>query len=95
MNKNYINEHKYRMLDIKNCNELTNDDLVCILFGRFKNARNSLYLNMLNIHKELINPKDNNKNEYRNNNRIEYRNNNYKNNYNEKNKINLNTNTFI
>lgn len=58
-NKNYINEQKYKSIDKISCNELTDDDLVCILFTRFKNDRNSLYLNMLNIHKDLINKKDN------------------------------------
>ena len=46
-------------MDKNTCNELTSDDLICILFTRFKNERNSLYLNMLNIHKELIHKKDN------------------------------------
>jgi hypothetical protein len=57
-NKNYINEQKYIKIDKEKCNELTDDDLACILFSRFKNNRNSLYLNMLNIHKELLNPRD-------------------------------------
>lgn len=52
MNK-FINETKYTQIDTEKIKELSDDDLVCILFTRFKKSNNPLIKEILIIHRTL------------------------------------------
>jgi hypothetical protein len=51
---NPIDENKYNELDINRLSDLTDDDLACVLFTRFKNSNNQLIKEALIIHRTLI-----------------------------------------
>jgi hypothetical protein len=53
----YIDENKYKQMDIDILSNFTDDDLTCILITRFKNSYNFLIKEALLIHKGLTLPK--------------------------------------
>ena len=54
-----IDENKYNNLDKEKFSELSDDDLACILFTRFKNSSNPLIREALIIHRTLSEQKNN------------------------------------
>ena len=58
---NYIDENKYKQMDLDKLKEFSNDDLACVLFTRFKESGNFLMKEALIIHRALENPENYNK----------------------------------